>query len=117
MAAYESNRGQAVHIALDASPIAQPLIGFMERRKHWQGNATELLGEISGAEGIIDYRDYRSKYWPADGRALSAMLDRIAPALRKVGVEMSKGQRTSGKRLITLKWAGALAATEGGNVG
>jgi hypothetical protein len=103
MAAYEGNRGQAVQVALDASPIAQPLIAFVQRRKHWQGNASELLGEFSGGEGIIDYR---SKYWPADGKALSAALDRIAPALRKAGVEVIKGQRTAGKRLITLKWMG-----------
>jgi hypothetical protein len=112
MAAYERNRGQAVQIALDASPIGQPLIAFVEHRKEWEGTATELLSEIRGLNGI--HPDYTPNGWPKDGKAMSAMLDRLGPSLRKSGVEMSKGQRTSGKRPITLKWTTPLK--EGDNM-
>jgi hypothetical protein len=103
--AYERNRGHAVRIGLDAEPIAQPLIDFVEHRKHYEGSASELLGDIKGLNGMAE--DARPIGWPVDGKSLSSALDRIAPLLRKVGVEVNKGQRTSAKRRITLTWTGA----------
>jgi hypothetical protein len=106
--AYERNRGHAVQVALDASPIAQSIIAFVEQREYWEGNATELLADIKVSNGIAS--DYNPYGWPRDARALSAALDRIAPALRKVGVEVTKPPRTAASRVIVLKWAGVANA-------
>jgi len=114
MTAYEANRGQAVQIALDASPIAQPLIAFAEHRKQWEGTATDLLTDLKGLHGYGP--EYTPNGWPKDGRALSAMLDRIAPALRKAGVEVIKPPRKSSMRVIILKWTGTTPPKEGDNV-
>ena len=79
----------------------------MEHHKHYEDSASELLDGIKGLKGIGPYE--RPFGWPVDGKGLSTVLDRIAPLLRKVGVEVIKPQRTSAKRKIVLKWTGAPA--------
>ena len=84
-----------------ASPFALVVVEFIEHRSHWDGSASELLIEMKGFKGIAPVE--KPFGWPEDGKALSATLTRIAPLLRKVGIEVSKGKRTGTKRSIVLK--------------
>ncbi len=107
--AFAGNRESAHELALEASPIVDPLRALLDApasRGAWRGTATELLdalarhlpgGEREGKKPPTG--------WPANGRALSNALRRLAPNLRAVGIDVSF-TRTAGrgsKRLIVVQ--------------
>ncbi len=99
--AYTANRAEAVADAIEADPVASTVRTMMAERRERTGTATELLAALAEAAG---QRLAQSKSWPANGRALSERLTRAAPALRAVGIEVTRPGPT-GKdraRLITL---------------
>jgi hypothetical protein len=100
MAAYTGNRREATDSALDADPVAAAVLDFMSVRDQWTGSATELwtaLGEL------VDEDIRKIKAWPGAPNALTSRLKRLAPTMRRAGIEYSE-ERTGrkGSRLKTL---------------
>lgn len=81
MVAYERSREGAVEQALDGDPLA----AWIRRRTPWDGTATELL-EGMNAETNPDAR--RARGYPTNARAVNAALRRLAPDLRRLGVNI-----------------------------
>jgi Domain of unknown function (DUF3854) len=94
--AHQSNVGDANEIALQASPIAQPVRQFANDHKEWEGTATDLLEALKPLAGD----KVNSKSWPKGGRALSGKLRRIAPNLDEVGVTVEMDLRDAENRRI-----------------
>ena len=46
LAAYQGNRDSANDLAIESSPVGQPLLDCLEANGHWDGTATALLDEI-----------------------------------------------------------------------
>jgi hypothetical protein len=84
--AYKANRRAANTLALDASPIAASVLQFMEGRERWTGTVVDLLHELNRLASEVTQRD---KAWPGSGRKLSGDLRRIAPNLRRAGIEVT----------------------------
>jgi len=105
MEAYGDNRATAHETALEASPVGQVVLRFMEYRHFWQGTATDLLVEL---ERLVDERTVKSRYWAGNARSLGKALTRLAPELRAIGIEISKLDRTDrkGSRLWRLEKVG-----------
>lgn len=100
--AYDSNRGVAVALSLEASPIVMPLTLFLVTRSTWRGTAAQLL---RGIEKHVEIEVSRQRSWPANPQLLSSQLRRIAPHLRATGLDIQFGEKTSGmgsKRIITI---------------
>jgi len=101
--AYRDNLDEAVHDLIDADPVAagiRELVSMQTERTGRTQNATTLLGAL---EQIVGEKGTRSKRWPEDARALSARLSRIAPNLRKIGIEIERTRVGKGRdRMITL---------------
>ncbi len=102
--AYAGNRESAHELALEASPIVEPLRQLVrEAGGEWTGTATELLDDLTrrltGGDG---HRLPRG--WPGNGRALSNALRRLSPNLRAVGlaVEFSRTPGRDSRRLVTI---------------
>jgi hypothetical protein len=106
--AYADARGQSHELALEASVIGPTLLQFIDSALTdgpWQGNAAELLRELSE---LADDSTKRARDWPRTARKVSGELRRLAPALRGLHVNVRLGQRGSkGKRLVTLEKVGA----------
>jgi hypothetical protein len=84
--AYRGNRKSAVETALEASPVAAPLLKFLEAEGgEWSGTASDLLALLAAQVGD---QAARSRDWPKRPHVLSGKLKRLAPALRKVGVSV-----------------------------
>jgi hypothetical protein len=84
MQAYARNREQANDLALETEPVAGAVLKLMESRDEWISNATELwkaLGEK------VDEEVKYTKAWPAAPHTLTNRLKRLAPALRRTGIE------------------------------
>lgn len=96
MAAYGRNRASAHDLALDSASIVPPL---HQLPATWVGSAGELLEQLVSFAGE---RTAKRDDWPANPRALSGQLRRLAPDLRAVGIEVTFGQRTGQRRSITI---------------
>ncbi len=92
--AYNDNRKAADRNALEASPIAEVLIQFMNDKQHWEGTSAELLTKLNS---LLDLTD-RPPRWPRTAEGLSSELTRITPNLKAEGVEATKLPRTAKKR-------------------
>jgi len=103
LAAYTANRERANSLALEGSPVAVALIGFLERAQRWEGTATKLLTILSSR---VDERTSKEKSWPRDGRALSGTLRRLAPNLRTAGITLDFERQHGGgrTRIMSLEW-------------
>ncbi len=102
MAAYEANRADAIDEILEAHPVASSMRQLMEYRPSWTGTAAMLLNALS--ENAMS-AGRLPKTWPDSPRGLSGDLRRIAPFLRKVGIEIifdKKDNTRNRDRLITI---------------
>lgn len=96
--AYKQNRDSANDLAMESSPVAKYIRSLMENYDEWQGTSTDLLSTLSAN---ATEADRRLKGWPKDARKLGGELKRLAPNLRKVGVDYEAG-RNSGGRFVRL---------------
>ena len=83
MSAYNHNRMLSTEMSLESDPVAQAILS-LEKEK-WRGTATELMDEL---ELKVSETIKRSTSWPKAASWLSNRIKRLAPALRKVGIEV-----------------------------
>ena len=92
LGAYSGNQESANELAIESSPIAAPLLEILEPKSHWRGTASALLENL---EDVADDAVTRRKDWPKRANILSGHLRRIAPNLRKMGVQIEFDRRIS----------------------
>jgi len=101
--AYNSNRGSANDLALEASPVAQAIRRLCATAAEWRGTSTELLDQLNA---ITDEGARRGqKNWPSNAQSLSGHLRRLMPNLRNIGIVVETGERDSTakrRRIITI---------------
>ncbi len=85
IAAYTGNRQGANELAIEASPVAGPLLALMESTPEWTGTASDLLAAL---DAKADDRTRRLHGWPKGARALTGIIKRLAPNLRRMGIEV-----------------------------
>ena len=97
---YPGNRGQTDSVALD-----DPLVGLISRllgkADHWPTSGepalsrlhSELKALAGGPAGVAKMPD-----WPARERDLAGRLRRLAPALRRAGIDFAVGERAKHDR-------------------
>ena len=97
LSAYLANREAGHRTAVEADPVAVAIESMIVDKGIWKGTATELLELL---EQIVSDHTVRSKEWPKAANALGNRLRRIAPDLRKLGVDINfPSSRTHGRRL------------------
>jgi hypothetical protein len=103
LAAYNANRNTTHNVGLDSSILTSPVFALVEANGIWQGTARELLAELAthASESIRKTRD-----WPTSARSLSGELRRLAPNLRKVGIDLSFPGHTKKGNLVRLERTG-----------
>jgi hypothetical protein len=88
--AYSENRESANEFAIESSIIASPLLTLMNDRAEWAGTATELMDAL---DQIVGEKTVKKRDWPKKSNVLSGQLRRIAPNLRKIGIDVNFDQR------------------------
>jgi hypothetical protein len=94
LATYRGNRNSANETALESSPVAKYVLQVAEAGD-WHGTPSELLQHI---ESVASDGDKRLKVWPKSPRALSGILQRLAPNLRAASVEVAHGRDVDRQR-------------------
>jgi hypothetical protein len=111
--AYRGVIGDAAGLALEASPVAGPLLALLEKQEGqpWEGAASELLQRLTDLAG----EQARAKTWPARPHVLSGQLRRLAPSLRRVGVWVTfdRGKERGRPRRIRIERMGTERKGEG----
>jgi hypothetical protein len=86
LTAYRENLAGAVELVLDASTVAGAVRSFMAQQTKWEGMASELLKVLSA---LIGEQAAKGRTWPKTANVLSNRLRRVAPPLRKVGIQVT----------------------------
>jgi hypothetical protein len=102
LSAYVSNREDANGLALEACVLAPVIQEFIAGRGVWKGTAQDLLDALDGMDGAEKLRTRRD--WPKSPQGLGKRLRRIAPNLRRIGIEVDfdRGTGKARKRMIRL---------------
>ncbi len=96
MEAYDNNQHHAVENGLEASPVGSTLLSLMDSNHQWEGSPTQLLNELTLMAGNLA----KSKAWPQSPKGLKNILKRLAPSLRRMGIEIANGR--SGDRFYRI---------------
>jgi putative DNA primase/helicase len=101
IAAYTGNRAMSDEAAMDQSAIGAAVVLLLDHCEtgQWSGTAGELLDALKHhADDATKQRDD----WPRSAPKCAAQLRRLAPVLRRNGIDYVKGDRTNSRRPITL---------------
>ncbi len=116
--AYEANRLSATETALEASPVAAHAIAFARVKGSFEGTASQLLAAFNSpdAELLAELKTFGAEDarhqagWPKNAQVLSAHLRRLAPNLRRKGIEL-RFTHDGTKRVIAIRALGPLSAS------
>ena len=79
----------------DADPVAAAIRKMMDSRTDWTGTASNLL------EALFEFSTDESRrmtLWPRTPGDLGKKIERCAPALRELGLEITKSRSADAKR-------------------
>jgi len=104
---YRDNRAGAVQLTLESSLLTGPVEALAE--EGFEGSATELLERLATLAGEDTLK---KRGWPTRPHVLSGQLRRLAPALRRTGVEVEfvRGRKTRTIRIRQLEQVGEEAS-------
>ncbi|MGO9056008.1 MAG: hypothetical protein ACLQU2_01260, partial [Candidatus Binataceae bacterium] len=98
LATYQSNRAETHHLALESSPLYEPVAELA--REGFSGTVAELLARLNC---MISENMRRSVRWPKVPSALGSALRRMASNLRAVGIDIQFSRADiRGRRVVSL---------------
>jgi hypothetical protein len=98
LTAYESNRSETHNLALESSPLYEPVADLAQ--EGFNGTVTELYARLSS---MMSEGTRRSAGWPKAPNALGNALRRMAANLRAAGIEIQFSRAdVQGRRLVSL---------------
>jgi len=99
--AYDANRANARDLALESSPLYEPLRELA--REGFTGSSAELLARLNS---IVSEQTRRSIRWPKAPNALASALRRMASNLRAAGIDLQSSRVDRlGKRMVSVTTA------------
>ena len=110
MRAYTANITSGIENIIEADLVAGAVMEFMGTVKdEVVMSPAALLATLSE---MVGEKTAKHSDWPKTPRKLTGQLTRIATAIRKMGVEISRPKRDSHKRLVRLAWQPENAGTK-----
>jgi hypothetical protein len=95
---YQSNRAEAHHLALESSPLYEPIAKLA--REGFSGTVAELHARLNC---MMSESRRRSVRWPKAPSALGSALRRMAINLRAAGIEIQFSRADiRGRRVVSL---------------
>jgi hypothetical protein len=114
-AAYQRNQDQAVKSALELDPVAAAVLKVMDGRAVFEGMASVLHAELEVA-CKAQHSGRLPLGWPSLTHHLVGRLRRVAPLLRRAGIEFEQDHvRTGSKIRLTSRGSAPEARTPAAN--
>jgi hypothetical protein len=105
--AYEENRSDQNDEVIEASPVAESILLFMEEidpGSLWEGTPTKLYQRLTDIIDQIKPELKRSNLWPKASNKLTSKINEIIPNLKEKGIDIVTGEKNKeGKRIIRLE--------------
>jgi hypothetical protein len=101
----QSNRGRRDELVLDASVFASAAIELAIARTHWEGTTAELKIALETETEAGKANASNKQTWPQTVQAVVALFSRLAPILRRQGVDWKDVGRRRGVRLKALTYS------------
>lgn len=83
--AYYNNIDLQIEEAIEANPVGNAILKFMEYKQHWKGTATELLTELVEVANELKINTH-DKSWPKAPNTLSRRIKEVKTNLREIGI-------------------------------
>ncbi len=94
---YDRLTGNATAALVENSPFAVEIRKMMDGMPKWEGTSTELLDGLQGQ--VIASSHTLPRGWPGSPAAAGKILTKLAPSLRRVGIEVAKDHERDGRRV------------------
>lgn len=91
--AYKINIENAVNNAAESSPLVEFIVKLVSYQK-FEGSATRLLDALNSIEGAEKVQ--KSPDWPKSNRTIKNAMQRVAPLLRGVGIDVTHTDNKNG---------------------
>jgi hypothetical protein len=95
IAAYRKNLDEGAIASVEAHPVGVAIVKLLEDQDEWSGEPAHLFDALNS---LVSDEERHARAWPGNARSLSSYLRRLAPALRRAGIEIV--YPTRGKRRI-----------------
>jgi hypothetical protein len=99
MQAYKRNLDEGAIASVEAHPVGVAIRQLLEKDNQWSGTPAKLLEALNA---LVSEEQRRTRNWPSNPRALGHSLRRLAPALRRAGIDYQRPPREAGRRIIQL---------------
>jgi len=109
LSAYDTNIGRQNELAVDASPVAQAVLGLMVSRSSWRGSPADLLEELGRVAENLRI-DTNTRRWPKTSSWVTRRLREVQPNLLALGIEFQE-DRSASERTLLLSRTGENAVT------
>jgi hypothetical protein len=108
--ALRANAAEQVREALEESIVAAPLLDLLRSNKGYEGTVGTLLEQLRShaGEGV-----QRERSWPKHPRSLRSAIDRISPALAKVGWAVGYERTPGSEGRDRVIWISRTAESDG----
>src|SRR5690606_27831610 len=103
---YLDARDQIAADLIEDDPVASAVRDIARERGGWRGEVAQLFEQVDARAPAM-----RPRWWPKTAGTFSGYLNRAAPALRKVGIEIER-KRVNGRRVVELVIKGDAPTTE-----
>jgi len=102
--AYDRNISRANNLAIEAAPVAQAIIRLVDgsTENKFAGTVGGLLKALNGLLEAAGQQPKHMQDWPKNSEKLRAELKKLAPNLRRDGIEIVFGDRTRKGRSLTI---------------
>ena len=96
---YAQNVATQNEAAIDASPVGQAIIAFMEGRSEWAASPTELLNCLQEVAESLKL-NIKGKKWPKEPSWLWRRIKEIRPNLLALGIEARNGTEDKVRTIV-----------------
>jgi hypothetical protein len=115
--AYTQSHERGTEVTIESSPLGEAILAMVEKKMKghtggwsvergesradlWKGTASELLAALAS---YTDNSIYHSRFFPKAANQLSRQLNRLAPDLRSMGIEIAVKNNHGVKQLTLFK--------------
>jgi hypothetical protein len=99
MQAYRRYLDEGAIASVEAHPVGVAIRQLLEKQNQWSGTPAQLLETLNT---LLSEEQRRVRNWPSNPRALGHCLRRLAPALRRAGIDYQRPPREADRRIIQL---------------
>lgn len=101
--AYANNREEAHATVIESSALGAHLRALVLVSGSWEGTASELLAELNARASDSERR---ARAWPSLPNRVPTALQRLAPSLRNIGVDVTSKRVQGVKRIVLERMSG-----------